>query len=244
MDIRDILKNFNIERKEAEVYIASLELGTASAAQIADKAGVFRTYFYEIADKLISEGLLKQIKKGKKHYFTATSPQELIKLQEYKLEELRNALPQLEAIHNIKDEKPKVYYFEGRKGIDEINNDTLRYKGELLGFTTPKFLTADKNKLGNDYIARRVATGKKARVIGEMCQEILDRKKNDKKELREIKLLPANLFHSEIELGIYANKVYIANYAAEFGMIIEDKNTADAMKQIFELVWNSGRIIE
>jgi sugar-specific transcriptional regulator TrmB len=239
-----VLKNFNIEKKEAEVYIAALELGTAPAAQIADKAGVFRTYFYEIADKLIAEGLLKQIKKGKKRYFTATSPQDLIRLQEQKLDELKRAVPQLEAIHNTTSEKPKVYYFEGRNGIDEINDDTLRYKGELVGFTTPKFLTADQQKLATDYIKRRVAAGKKVRAIGEICNEFIEHKKLDRRELREIKMLPIDLFHSEIELGIYANKVYIANYKSEFGMIIEDKNTADVMKQIFELIWNSGKIVE
>jgi sugar-specific transcriptional regulator TrmB len=244
MDIRDILKNFNIEKKEAEVYIAALETGTAPASAIADKAGVFRTYFYEIADKLISEGLLKQIKKGGKHYFTATSPQNLIRLQEQKLDELKRAIPQLEAIHNTAKEKPKVYYFEGRKGLDEINNDTLRHKGELVGFTTPRFLTADQKKLASDYIKKRVDTGKKVRVIGEICNEIIENKKLDKKELRETRMLPINIFHSEVELGIYANKVYVANYKSEFGMIIEDKNTADVMKQIFELIWNSGRIIE
>jgi len=244
MDIRDILRQFNIEKKEAEVYIASLELGTAPAAQIADKAGVFRTYFYEIADKLVTEGLLKQIKKDKKHYFTAIGPQELIKLQERKLEELKNILPELEAIHNVHDEKPKVYYFEGKKGIDEINNDTLRHKGELIGFTTPRFLTADQKKLARDYIKRRVATSKKVRVIGEVCNEFVEHKKFDHQELRETRMLPTDLFHSEVEIGIYANKVYITNYKSEFGMIIEDKNTADVMKQIFELVWNSGRIVE
>jgi len=244
MDIRDILKQFNIERKEAEVYIASLELGTAPAAQIADKAGVFRTYFYEIADKLINEGLLKQIKKNGKHYFTAISPQELIRLQEKKLDGLKSIAPQLEAIHNIKDGKPKVYYYEGRKGIDEINNDTLRYRSEIIGFTTPRFYTTDQKKLGNEYIERRVAAGNRVRIIGELCQEMLDRKHHDKKELRETRMLPKELFHSEVEIGIYANKAYIINYKSEFGMIIEDKNIADVLKQIFELTWNSGRIVE
>lgn len=244
MDIRDVLKKINIEKKEAEIYIAALEMGTASASAIADRAGIFRTYFYEIADKLVHEGLLKQARKNKKNYFTATSPQELIKLQEQKLEELKQAIPQLEAINNTTSEKPKVYYFEGKRGIDEINNDTLRYKKDVAAFTTPRFLTADQKRLSKEYIKRRNSSGIKARVIGEACNELIELKKNDKKELRTTKMLPANLFHSEIEIGIYANKVYIINYKSDFGMIIEDKNTSDVIRQIFELVWNSGRIIE
>lgn len=244
MDIKEVLKSFNIERKEAEVYIAALEMGVAPAAAIADKAGVFRTYFYEIADKLIAEGLLRQTKHGNKNYFTALSPQELIGLQEQKLENLRNAIPQLEAIHNTRDEKPKIYYYAGERGIDEVNNDTLRYKGELIGFSTPKFLTAKQKRLATEYIAKRVAAGKKVRVIGEVSNEFMEAKKMDSQVLRETRMLPIDLFHSEIEIGVYANKVSIINYKNEFGLIIEDKNTSSVIKQIFEIVWNSGKIIE
>lgn len=244
MDIKEVLKSFNIERKEAEVYIAALEMGIAPAAAIADKAGVFRTYFYEIADKLIAEGLLRQTKRGNKNYFTALGPQELIRLQEQKLENLKSAIPQLEAIHNTREDKPKIYYYAGVRGIDEVNNDTLRHKGEMVAFSTPKFLTAKQKKLAAEYIAKRVAAKKKVRVIGEVSNEFMEAKREDSKVLRETRMLPINLFHSEIELGVYADKVSIINYKNEFGLIIEDKNTADVIKQIFELTWNSGKIVE
>lgn len=244
MDIKEVLKSFNIERKEAEIYIAALEMGVAPAAAIADKAGVFRTYFYEIADELIAEGLLRQAKKGGKNYFTAISPQELIRLQEQKIENLRNAIPQLEAIHNTLDEKPKIYYYKGEGGIDEVNNDTLRYKGEMIAFSTPKFLTAKQKSLSAEYITKRVLAGKKVRVIGEVSNEFMEAKKMDQQVLRETRMLPIDLFHSEIEIGVYANKVSIINYKNEFGLIIEDKNTASVIKQIFEIVWSSGKIVE
>ncbi|MFH1183393.1 MAG: helix-turn-helix domain-containing protein [Candidatus Moraniibacteriota bacterium] len=240
MDLQETLKKFGIEKKEAKIYLASSELGIATAQEIAKKAGVFRTYFYDIAHKLTAAGLLKQIKKGKKTFFLATEPEDLVRIEEQKLKELKQAIPQLKAIYNAKGQKPKVYYYEGRTGIDKINDDSLRYpEKEVQAFTTPRFLTAEQKKLARDYIERRVATKIKARVIGEESKEIRAIKSRDKKELRDTKILPKKLFSSEIELGIYSDKVYIINYKSEFGLVIEDKDTASVLKQIFEIVWKS-----
>jgi sugar-specific transcriptional regulator TrmB len=240
MDLQETLKKFGIDKKEAKIYLASLELGMATAQEIAKKSGVFRTYFYDIAHKLMGAGLLKQLKKGKKTFFLATEPEDLVRIEEQKLRELKQVVPQLKAIYNAKGQKPKVYYYDGKRGIDKINDDTLRYpeKG-IQAFTTPRFLTAEQKKLAQDYIERRVVAKIKARVIGEENREIKAIKSRDKKELRDTKILPKKIFSSEVELGIYSDKVYIINYKSEFGLVIEDKDTASVLKQIFEIVWRS-----
>lgn len=244
MSIKKILSHFNLDQKEASLYLASLELGIASARDIAKKAGIQRTYFYDLSDRLINLGLLQQVKRGNKRLFVATDPDRLLDLQKERLKELRDALPQLKAIYNTAGNKPKVLYYEGRDGIDQINNDSLRYRGELVGFTTPRFVTTDEQKLHRDFINKRVSLGKKARIIGQLSPEVRDLKKRDRDELRETRILPEHVFGSEVEIGIYSNRVFVANYKEEFGFIIEDSDFANTMKKIFEIVWNSGRVIE
>ena len=104
-----------------------------------------------ISENLIKAGIIKQIKAGKKRLFQACEPEKLIELQEERLKELKTALPILKALQNTKGEKPKVYFYEGKNGIDQINEDTLRYKGEVVGFTTPRFVSADEEKDGLDW---------------------------------------------------------------------------------------------
>lgn len=245
MDNRDIFKKIGLNEKETSIYLASLELGISTASEITKKTGLHRTYFYDIVKKLVHKGFIRQLKKGRKTYFAAEVPEQIVKMEERKVDELKKIIPELNAINNSKTEKPKVYYYEGKDGIEEINNDTLRISDlELIGFTTPRFISSDEKKLSDDYIKRRKNLGKKVRVIGEMSNEILETKKRDKSELRETRVLPADIFHSEIEIIISNNKVYIVNYKDEFGMIIENKEIARVQKQIFEIIWNSGKIIE
>lgn len=243
MEIETILEKFGLNKNEAIIYVALLELGVSTASEISKKTGLHRTYFYDIAKELVQKGDIKQFKKGKKTYFSAELPEKLFRIEENKLEELRKIIPQLNAINNLKGQKPKVYFFEGKRGIEEINNETLREKGELAGFTTPRFISAEEKKISKEYISKRKSIGKKVRVIGEMSNEILEIKKRDKDESRQTRILPKDLFNSEIEIIIDNNKVYIINYKDEFGMIIEDREIAKVQKQIFEIVWNSGRII-
>lgn len=244
MNLQATLKNIGLNQKEASIYLASLELGDATAGQITKKTGLHRTYFYDIVKGLIQKGFIKQTKKGKKTHYSAEAPDNILKIEERKIADLKKIMPELTAINNSMAEKPKVYYYEGQEGMAEINSDTLRTPGsELVGFTTPRFISFDEKKLSDDYIKRRKEAGIKVRIIGEMSNEVMEIKRKDGDELRTTRILPKDIFHSEIEIIISDSKVYIVNYKDQFGMIIEDKEIAKVQKQIFEIVWNSGKVI-
>ena len=241
MNLEQILCELNLNKKEAKIYLASLELGVSGATDIAQKAGIQRTHFYDLTENLLNLGLLKQLNKGKKHFFYAVSPERLFKLQKERLAKLVRALPEFKALFNAQEKKPKIFYYTGKEGINHINNDTLQYKGEIVGFTTPRFVSAYKKS--GQYIAKRVSIGNKVRVIGEMSQEIMELKNKDKNELRETRILPKTIFTSDIEIGVYAHKIFIVDYKQEFGFIIESTTIASTIKMIFEIIWNSGRMI-
>ena len=244
MDLTKTLEELGLNKKEAAIYLATLELGEASALNITKKAGIQRTYFYDLSERLIVLGLLRQIKKGKKRFFAALEPDKLLDLEEKKLESLKEALPQLKSLFNTKGQKSKIFYYEGIEGIRQIINDSLSFKSEVLFFETPQIVALDQQRLLKEYIKKRIALGIKVRVIGEMSTEILNMKTRDKDELRETRILPKNIFSSDVEIGIYGNRIYIVNFKDEFGFIVEDSQITKTLKMIFEIVWASGKIIE
>jgi len=244
MDLKEILRQFNLNKKEASIYLAALELGITTASEIAKKAQIQRTYFYDLSRGLIKLGLLKQISKGKKRMFNALKPEELLELQKQRLKQLEKALPEFEAIHNTSGQKPKVFYYEGLDGMIQINDDALRYQGERVAFTTPSFWTKEQEKIGKEFMKKRTALGNKIRVIGEVSEEAFDLKKRDKEELRETRMLPKDIFSSKVAIKIYGNHTSIVDYKENFGFIIESSEVAKTLKMIFEIVWNSGKIVE
>lgn len=243
-NLEQVLEKIGLTKKETAIYLASLELGSATAQAITKKAGIQRTYFYDLSARLISENLLRESIEKKKKLYVATSPENLIELEKERLKELRSILPELKAMHNPEGKKPKVYFYDGVEGINQINDDTLQYKGEIVGFTTPRFVLLKNKKFSREYIEKRKKLGISARVIGEDAKAISDLKTMDWKELRETRMLPANVFDSEIEVGVYGKKVFVQDYKQKYGLIIESKNLAHTLKQIFELVWHSDNIIK
>ena len=244
MSIKNILEQLELKDKKADVYLACLELGQATASQIAKKAGIQRPYFYDLAEYLLKRGLIKQTKKAKKTLFSAVDPEQLKIQEEEKLKKLDEVLPQLKSLYKTTGIKPKIYFYEGKSGVHEVNNDNLRYKDEIVGFSTERFLNADEQKLSQEYIKQRVKNKIKVRVVGPLSNEFIELRKRDRAELRETKMLPKDLFDSNVEIGIYGNKISVVNYRENFAFIIESSDVAKPLKQIFELIWRGGFVLE
>lgn len=244
MNTKDILIKLGFKKHQASIYLACLELGMTTPSEIAKKAGVVRPYFYDLVGDLIKDGLIIQTIKGKRKYFYAENPEKIFQTQQNKLKMIEESLPQLKSIYNTSAIKPRVSFYDGKKGVEKVYDDAMKQKTEIVAFTTERFLLADGKELSSEYIQKRVKARIPLRVIGPASKELIELKNRDGKELRQTRILPQEIFTSNIEIGIHGNKVDFINFNKEFGLIIESKEIADTMKRIFEIVWSSGKIIE
>lgn len=239
-DIRENLKELGFKNKEIAIYLAALELSSASAHEITKKAGLERTSFYDASQQLMKRGLLLQTYKGKKRYYLAADPEKLIEEERDKIKKIEKSIPYLKSIYNLSGVKPKIRFYEGTEGLKEINKDMLKQRKEVLVFSTPKFL----DETGQDFIKKRVEAKIPVRIIIPASKEAIEQKKYDKEELRETKMLPQNIFTSNVRIGIYENKIFIVNHKEKFGLIIESSDVAEPLKKLFEMVWRGGFIID
>lgn len=118
--VQEILKNYWFSPKEAKVYLACLELGNAIASAIARKAWENRVTTYSILKELISRWVINELQKNWVKYFSAISPNELVKHEEQKLEKLKWVLPELLAISNAHNNKTKVYYYDWLNKVKKL----------------------------------------------------------------------------------------------------------------------------
>lgn len=243
MELSNILESFGLKNKEAHLYLTMLELGEAKAQDIASKAGIQRTNFYDVLPKLTKLGLIKQIKRGGKILFCTISPDELLAREEKRVAQLKQALPQLKAITNAPMEKPRVFFYEGVNEVKRVYENMLQHQGEITLFTTPSFVSKEQLNLLKEHVPKRVTRGNPLRMIAEVSPENVMLQKRDKAELRETRLLPKDVYHSNVEIGIYGKTVYIVDFRQVFGMEIESPDVTKALAQIFEIVWGSGKIV-
>ncbi|HBI51025.1 MAG TPA: hypothetical protein DDY21_04230 [Candidatus Moranbacteria bacterium] len=240
MEIKQVLEQLGLEGKKADVYLAALELGSSSVIEISKKAGIKRTTCYDILLDLIGEGLISQTQKGKKRLFVGEDPEKIQRNLKNKERLFAEILPQLQSIHNVRGAKPKIRFYEGKEGLKEVYEDTLKYKTEILGFASDDIMKVLGMDWAMEYLAKRKKNGIWAKGIvpgTEMLKENFISK--DLEQLRITKVIDHKKYPFSIEINIYGHqKVALMSAKEEIGLIIEGEEIHKTMKLIFQLIWD------
>ena len=243
------LDNFGLSLKEARVYLALLELGKATASQIADWAKINRATTYVALEDLISQGLIRTYYLGKKRLFVAENPQQLVQLAENNKEqwtvrqrEIEAVLPDLEALYQHLPNKPQVSFYEHKTGLKTVFEDTLQQENATLLIYAD--IEQSTNCLGDyfdrHYIPARVKKHIRAQVIFTDTPAARDRLTRNKAELRQARFAPADCVIGN-EIIIYGHKVAILTFSEpEVGIIIHNPTIAATQRAIFQLSWDAA----
>ena len=243
MNIEQLLAQLGFSKNEVHVYLAGLSTGSASAQHIAKKAGLPRTTAYSVLDDLVGRGIVGKSKVRGNTRFVAEPPEKLAAFVSELHVNLKRALPELEAIYNRSEKKPKILFFEGKHAIQNVYDDTLREKPkEILEWNTDAYFA--RFPKDHAYIAKRMALNIRAkRIAGQGSVWQKQHQPYDQSELSETVIVPKAAFWPMVEVNIYNDKVAFMNYADEMSVIIENKAIAEAMRQAYELSWRGAKAI-
>ncbi len=235
-----LLSEFNLEEREARVYLSCLKLGQATAGQISDDATIQRTYTYPILESLFDKGLVSEVEiRGKKTY-SAVSIEHFKEIQANKLARLEATLPELKALQLLVGDRPKVRFLEGKEGIFAAQQETLELPrgGEILAYATAEGFYKHDPDFALRGIRERVKRGIRARALAADTEETRKYTDHDKKQLRTTRLVPAETFPFTNEINIWSNKVSIMSMQGELlAVVIESESVASTQRSIFELAW-------
>lgn len=244
-----MMLDIGFTKNEALVYMTLLELGRGSVSQITRKAQINRTTGYNILDNLVAKNLISISGKEPKQEYVAESPEALkkyiereIQSRKESLETMDTLLPELKLIHNT-NARPKVMFYEGIEGLQEVFNDTLTARGPIVAFANYETAHPVLPKYFETYYKRRSDAKISARGIVLKTPMALERESQNKEEIRDLALVPPDKFMFSPGIEIYDNKVMVASWKEKLGIIIESSEIADAMKKIFELAWIGARSI-
>lgn len=236
-----MLEQFGLNGKKADVYLATLELGSSSVIEIAKKAGIKRTTCYDILLDLKNEGLISETSKGKKRLFVGEDPEKIQRNLKNKERLFSEILPQLQSIHNVRGSKPKIRFYEGKEGLKEVYADTLKYKNqELMGLASYDIINLLGHEWARGYLQGRIKNNIYARGIIPGTEPMMkDFISKDQEQKRMTKVIDPKKYPFTIEINIYGhNKVALMSSKEEIGLIIEGQEIHNTMKLIFQLVWD------
>ncbi|MGH7141616.1 MAG: TrmB family transcriptional regulator [Minisyncoccia bacterium] len=243
------LEDFGLSEKEARVYLAALEIGRATADQLAKHAKIVRSTTYVQLDSLMQKGLMSTYEEGKKTYFAPESPemlQRLIAKQKddlaLKERDLGNFLPDLVRHFESAGERPVVRFFTGKEGITAMREETLILNKDeevLIIYSLDALEGIYSYDELREYTQKRSKKGIRIRSIytkkdGQLAKE-------DITPLASRRFISYQQMPITSDFFIFRDKVAIMALQGNiFGTIIESKQIADSFRIFFSLLWGIG----
>lgn len=241
MELDTLLTDIGLSQKESEVYLALLQLGTSTITPISKKAGVKRTSIYNFIDRLVALGLVTKTAIRGRDYYAATSPEQLVELQEQRLGKLHQAMPELMALYAMVSRKPRMAYFEGPEQVRTIVREEIRCKRQAQYIWTGNSMM---DMIGG---AEHMTEIDRARMENDVWIHVVRFKHKDvlfptsahgEKFKRELRFAPPSV-EITMGLGIYdTGKVgFFSSRKENFGILIESRELMELMQTFFSLLW-------
>ena len=231
-----------LSHKEAQVYMAILELGETDASSIAKKAGLKRTTVYNILPGLVSSGLIKKSLNRGKTKFYVDSLKKLETLLEEKSQTIKSIIPDLMELQGDFFNKPRITVYEGAEGVREIYKDfiTSSSPGDIVlsyAGTRDHYKYLSKDFL-LEFVDKRVARKVRLRLIAGKSNLSEELKNNGDKFLREVKTMEDKNFDFFGEVIICMNRVAFISYKENYlGVVIESKEITAMHMAAFNSLW-------
>ncbi len=253
-ELFETLRNIGLTEGESKVYLALLSVGSSTVGPIIEKSGVSASKVYMILDRLINKGLVGMIVKDKNKVFTAASPDKLLEYLDEEKEKIernkKNAekiLPMLKLKKDSSSKLPPVELSKGMNGCeafyDEIydsmkeGDEYIATSGKRISFRMQNYWFKQSKFLTEKNIPQFLAY--EDQVWFEKDPNIHRRKERKNyypKVLGEkYKELPTII--------IIGEKAVISDIGDDgkiFTLLIRNKNMANSLKKLLEVVRDSG----
>ena len=237
-----VFADLGLSEKEAQVYLALLELGSGTVGEIAKKANIKRPTVYVVLDELQKRGLVSKMLEGAKSTFIAEDPATLEKSVKQSLANYYELLPLFRAKYN-RGKKPRIKYYEGKEALERL------YLNEIFPSKELFFYGASAQKLSSilphviEVWQQRWQPLKNKR--GERVRELMSSDPEDIKfaqgatGTREVRLIPKGMkFYADSVIA--DDKIFIISLENLFAISIESKDLAETYRTLVELAWQSA----
>ena len=231
-----ILEDIGLTNAEIKVYLALLELGSATAGPILEKSGLQNSVLHMTLGRLIEKGFISFVKEGKRNHYQAADPKHIIEFIDEKRERFEAILPELLIKGKTAQQKPEIVTFRGIRGIRELLYALLDAGGKehhTFGSTRKSLMLGDAWWV--EYHRKRAAKDIRAQLIfNESLKSWKAEAKYPKSAIRYTKMG----FEPLSETIIRNDKIGIIVWTEKpLGILIHNRIAAASYDQYFEMLW-------
>jgi sugar-specific transcriptional regulator TrmB len=256
-NIREALNWLGLTDNEIQIYLAFLDSGEKTAAEIARKIKLDKSSTYRAVDSLNRKGLLIINPRSKGTTFEASNLEVLNDLVMQKKHEISLQEKSISNfVQNLKAKTPgqRNTYITIEKGIDSLlkaMDESLNSQEKLIRekFKLDEKIFQDErysHYVNNYYVYERIKRGINIREMDKIVDEhpFKEIMRTDETLLKEVRVLPKSL-QDDNSFRIYDDTILIISYDESGDFIavkIRDKFVAGLLKNMFDYIWETCEI--
>ncbi len=242
MNLMEQLERLDLKGRQAKVYLALLQLGSASAIEIAKYTKLKHPTVYDVLDLLREKQLVCETVSGRRRLFSPEDPARLAEIENRRKEALDAVLPDLYALYCGGEKRPRVHYYEGAEGGEALRSALLNVKAkeyfyfgavrEMLKLSTPECEA--------EYVRQRIRRGIWSWSIRNRAREMPEEEymRPGEKNLRHVRYFPRAISDNISGLYLFDRTVAIASGLKEnYTVFLESEELFILMKSLWQCMW-------
>lgn len=241
MNIIEQLNALGLNGRQAKVYLTLLQLGSATAIEIAKAARYKHPTVYDVLDVLKEKRLISESFSNGRKIFSAEDPEMFQQLQEERQRTLDAVLPGLKELYLGGNTRTRIHCYDGEDGTAIIRKELLNVKSrkyyyfgaikEMLKITS----AAAERAYYDERIRRGIWSYSIRNRSGEVDWDYLQPGEN---HLRKVRYLPKPVNDNISGLYIYDDKIAIQSALKEnYTIIIESRELYTLMMTLWQYIW-------
>jgi sugar-specific transcriptional regulator TrmB len=240
MELNPTLQELGLNEKEASVYLACLQLGSATVQKIAQTAILKRPTTYIILESLLEKGLVKNVPRGTTTEYQAADPQTLVDHLTHQTAILNSLLPTLASLQKRAD-RPKLQMFEGRRQVLRLY-DHIYQQANIWFFGTDMEIFfknfRESYEKGLEIFKKNHTQTRE--IFHHKPFDIEHTRNQHKPGVREIRIAPKGIQFGS-DNAIWGNSLAITSIQPPFfGVAIESEVISQTFRSLYQMIWNAS----
>lgn len=241
MDPIKALTELGLTEKEAQVYVALLGTGRATATQISNRTKLHRPSVYDILERLMAKGFVAHITQDDTKFYEACDPSCISNLLREKESVLREVLPQLTLMKQFSGAEGEIRIVEGMMAFKDIMLRWLEQNEPIHVYGLPikavqRIGLPFIEEFHNQRIAKKIwmyhIYNSDGRERGKYLNTL---------PYTEARFLPQQ-FDSPVATNIIGDLLVLTLWeGAVLTLYIKNKSIANSYKKYFSLLWNAAK---
>lgn len=240
MNKRVLTENFGLTDTEVSIFLSLLELGQATASEIAVRNNLNRTFTYDRIERLVERGLVAYFIQDGKKYFKPCDPHTLLSLvkeQEERLlselhkkeEQIKELIPSLIKLRKPKETLPQVELYLTKKGIKSVLNLILKESNDLYVYGSISYFKDVMEHFYEIWNKQRIKIGIKTKIL---TSDMIDIENAEEDYLSDEHKINTTTF-------TFGDKVIVVLWSQlPVAILTESKEAAESNIHFFNALWN------